>query len=53
MWATQFGWDGMQQVNSSYFQAQPPVKVASDGTFSIHVAVDGLYGGPTSAVRCL
>ncbi len=41
MWVTQFGWDGMVQTNSSYFQQVQDVAVVG-GVVTVQVPVDGL-----------
>lgn len=39
---TQFGWDGMVQTESTFFEQGADVPVAADGTFTLHIPVDGL-----------
>lgn len=41
MWVTQFGWDGMVQTNSSFFQQLPDVAVVN-GTVTVSVPVDAI-----------
>jgi hypothetical protein len=41
MWVTQFGWDGMEQTASSFFQPYPDV-VPVDGSVTITVPVDAI-----------
>lgn len=54
VWRTQFGWDGMKQTQSTYFQQLPDVKVMG-GTVTINVTVDSMITLTTqkTSARCL
>ena len=42
VWRTQFGWDGMQQTNSTFFEQQDPITVVN-GQFTLTINPDELY----------
>jgi hypothetical protein len=42
VWFTQFGWDGMQQTESTFFQQQKPITV-TNGQFTVTVGVDQIW----------
>jgi galactosylceramidase len=42
VWRTAFGWDGMTQTNSTFFESLGPVSVVN-GQFSLTVNPDELY----------
>ena len=41
-WRTQFGWDGLLQTNSSFFEPLPPIDVVN-GRFVVNIQPDALY----------
>jgi galactosylceramidase len=42
VWYTRFGWDGMTQTNSTFFEQQVPITV-ENGQFSLTINPDELY----------
>ena len=42
VWKTVFGWNGMEQTNSTYFEQLAPI-VVSNGQFTLTVNPDELY----------
>jgi galactosylceramidase len=42
VWRTVFGWDGMTQTNSTFFESLGPISVAN-GQFSLTVNPDEMY----------
>ncbi len=42
VWQTIFGWDGMTQINSSFFQQLTPIAVVN-GQFTVTVNPDEMY----------
>ena len=42
VWRTVFGWDGMTQTNSTFFESLGPISVAN-GQFSVTVNPDEMY----------
>jgi galactosylceramidase len=42
VWRTQFAWDGMTQLNSTFFEQLAPINII-DGSFTLSVNPDELY----------
>ena len=50
MWQTQFGWDGNEQTQSTFFQQMPDVAV-TDGRATVGVPVDAIITLSTMTTR--